>query len=136
MEPEVLVLDEPSAGLDPRGRREILGGIRDYQKQTGKTMIIISHSMEDMAVYADRLAVLKDGKLVYHDDKEAVFSHGDELVQMGLSVPQISRVMCGLSDAGIAVARNIFDVPTALTCLLTLLREKQGADLHVNASEK
>ena len=55
---------------------------------------------------------------------------------MGLSVPQISRVMCGLSDAGIAVARNIFDVPTALTCLLTLLREKQGADLHVNASEK
>ena len=136
MEPEVLVLDEPSAGLDPRGRREILGGIREYQKQTGKTMIIISHSMEDMTVYADRLAVLKDGKLVYHDDKEAVFSHGDELVKMGLSVPQISRVMCGLSDAGIAVARNIFDVPTALTCLLTLLREKQGADLHVNASEK
>lgn len=124
MEPEVLVLDEPAAGLDPRGRREILGGIRAYQEKTGKTMIIISHSMEDMAVYADRLAVLKNGKLIDHDTKEHVFANGEALVQMGLNVPQITRVANGLADAGFDVPRSVFSVQQAYDAIIALLEKK------------
>ncbi|MCQ2431450.1 MAG: energy-coupling factor transporter ATPase [Clostridia bacterium] len=125
MDPEILVLDEPAAGLDPRGRKEILGGIRAYQREKGNTIIIISHSMEDMAVYADKLMVLDHGHLSRYGTSHEVFCHAEELKAVGLSRPQITKLMMELQKAGIPVDSGIYTVDDAYEAVVRLFREKK-----------
>ena len=113
MEPEVLILDEPTAGLDPKGRDEIYDLIKKLHRERKITVIIVSHSMEDMAKYVDRLIVMNDGQIMYDDSPKKVFSHVEELEKMGLSAPQITYVMKGLKERGINVATDIFTVEEA-----------------------
>ena len=124
MEPEVLILDEPAAGLDPIGREEVFGGIRSYQKTRENTVIIVSHSMEDVAVYCDALTVLKDGEIMLTGSCEEVFRHERELTECGLGVPKISRFMRILREKGIDVRDGIYTVDAALDEIQRLLREK------------
>ena len=120
MRPEVLVLDEPAAGLDPLGRTFIFDGIRDYQRKTGSTVLIVSHSMEDMARYCDDVIVMSGARVIRHGSREEVFAHVDELAQTGLDIPQITRLMATLSARGIPVPKNIYTVDEALAALKTV----------------
>lgn len=115
MRPEVLVLDEPAAGLDPSGREKIMQSIIGYGKSTGASIVIVSHSMEDMARFCDEIVVLSDGKLLMSGKKEEVFLRSKELVSVGLDIPQITSVMNMLSQSGIKVASNIYTVEDALS---------------------
>ena len=126
MRPEVLVLVEPAAGLDPRGRDTILSMLRDYQRTTGATVIIVSHSMEDMARFCDDIVVLAHGRLVMQGRGPEVFSRAEELAAVGLNIPEISRMCLMLRDRGIPVDDGIFTVEQAEACLLRLLNEKNG----------
>lgn len=126
MHPEVLVLDEPAAGLDPAGRREILGRIKAYQRAEGNTVIIVSHSMEDMAVYCDRVAVLSRGRVMFEDETPSVFSRASELTDVGLDVPEITRVAAALDEAGIAVGRDVYTVKFAYGRLTEYLSSLKG----------
>ena len=119
MEPDVLVLDEPAAGLDPGGRREILGRIREYQQESGANVIIVSHSMEDMALYCDRVLVMENGKLVMSGTPAEVFSRAEELIAVGLDVPQITRVARALREAGVDIGLDIYTVKFAAQRLLS-----------------
>lgn len=103
MQPEVLVLDEPAAGLDPSGRAEIFSGIKRYRDTTGATVIIISHSMEDMAEYCDDIIVMNRGTVILAGPKDAIFADSDRLIEAGLDIPQITRVMRILAQNGLAV---------------------------------
>ncbi len=100
MKPEVLILDEPTAGLDPKGRDEILGLISDLREETGMTVILVSHSMDDVAEYVDRIIVMNHGKICYDDEPKKVFSHKEELEAMGLAVPQVTDIMYALKKEG------------------------------------
>ncbi len=113
MEPEVLVLDEPAAGLDPIGREEILGGIFSYQRKKKSTVIIVSHSMEDMARYSDRLVVMNRGRVLMQGSCREVFSRPERLTEIGLDIPQITRFMLALRKRGIDVRTDIFTVEEA-----------------------
>lgn len=126
MEPSVLVLDEPAAGLDPIGRTEIFGGIRGYQRAKGNTVIIVSHSMEDVAEYCDNLTVLKNGRVLLSGSTGEVFRHEKELVSSGLGVPQITRFMRLLRERGVECADNIYTVEEALREVKRLLEERRG----------
>ena len=107
MQPDFLVLDEPAAGLDPQGKKELLDLIRHLCTDAGKGIILVSHSMDDVAEYADRLIVLRDGRVRFDAVPKEVFRHRDELTQMGLSVPKVTEVLHGLKEHG-------FDVDTGL----------------------
>ena len=100
MEPEVLVLDEPAAGLDPQGRHTIFQGIRDYNRQTGCTVIIVSHSMEDMAQYCDDVVVMAHANVLMAGDRDHIFSRADELEAVGLDIPQVTKLCQLLSRGG------------------------------------
>lgn len=100
MKPKVLILDEPCASLDPLGRTQILSMIREYHRRTNATILIVSHSMEDMAEFADRILVMNKSRVFCFDDTSKVFNRADELVQIGLQVPQISRVFIQLKSMG------------------------------------
>ncbi len=113
MDPEVLILDEPAAGLDPVGREEILGGIRSYQRERKNTVIIVSHSMEDMARYSDRLVVMDHGKVAMEGTCADIFSQTEKLVEVGLDVPQITRFMQALKRQGVDVRTDVFTVEQA-----------------------
>ncbi len=113
MDPEVLVLDEPAAGLDPRGRDEILGNIRTYQQTKSKTVILISHSMEDMARYSDELIVLKDSTLLLKGSLKEVFQQADIIKDAGLRLPQVTRVMLALKKKGLDVDTSVYTVEDA-----------------------
>ena len=117
MEPEVLILDEPAAGLDPIGRGEIFGGIRSYQRSRNNTVIIVSHSMEDVAAYCDNITVLSEGKLFMSGSCAEVFEHESELTEMGLGVPQITRFIRMLRDAGVELRRDIYTVEDAVSAI-------------------
>ena len=132
MRPEVLVLDEPAAGLDPRGRDTILRMLREYQNKTKATVIIVSHSMEDMARFCDDIVVLAGGKLVMQGSAPEVFARSEELLEVGLNIPEISRVCMMLRERGIPVDEGIFTVEQAEECLLRLVRER-GANTGVRA---
>ena len=121
MRPEVLVLDEPAAGLDPSGREMIMRSIMYYKKRTGATVIIVSHSMEDMAKYCEELIVLADGKLLMNGKKEDIFGRADELTAVGLDVPQITTMMNLLAKRGIAVNTAVYTVDDALAEIYKLL---------------
>ena len=127
MEPQVLVLDEPCAGLDPRGRARILDLIRQYQQSTGCTVLLVSHSMEDIAPIASRILVMNKAQLAFFDKTAAVFSHASELTQMGLDVPQITRLFLLLRERGFDVRSDIFRVEDAHEELLRLLKGRCGA---------
>jgi len=118
MRPEVLVLDEPAAGLDPGGRREILGRIRDYQRESGSSVIIVSHSMEDMALYCDRVIVMAKGRILMDGGCAEIFSRYEELVAVGLDVPQITYVAAELARRGIDIGRDVYTVKYAAARIL------------------
>lgn len=103
MEPEVLILDEPTAGLDPVGREEILGNICAYQKAKNATILMVSHSMSDVARLSDRLLVMNGSKLALMGKPEEVFSHAEELLSMGLDIPPVTRVFLDLRRRGLDV---------------------------------
>ncbi len=121
MDPDVLVLDEPAAGLDPQGREEILGGIRAYREKSGSTVIIVSHSMEDMARYCDELIVMANAKLLMQGSCEEIFSHPEELAAVGLDVPQITRVAELLRQRGLPLPESIYTVEQAAAALRQLM---------------
>ncbi len=121
MKPDIIVLDEPASGLDPIGRREIFGGLEKYRKATGTTMVIVSHSMEDMARYADDLVVFENGRVVMQGSKEEVFARDDELRKIGLELPQITRLVLRLREMGINIPREIYTVDDALEAILSTL---------------
>ncbi|MBQ7741294.1 MAG: energy-coupling factor transporter ATPase [Eubacterium sp.] len=113
MRPKVLILDEPCAGLDPKGRERILSLIKNYQKQQGNTVLFISHSMEDVAKIAGRVLVLNKGKAAFFGTVSEVYSHGKELKEMGLNVPEITDVFLRLRDMGVDCKTDIYTVSQA-----------------------
>ncbi len=122
MQPEILILDEPCAGLDPKGRDTILTLIREYQKQTGSTVLVVSHSMEDIAKIATKVLVMNESRLAYYDSVDEVFSHSEELQKMGLNIPEIMRLFLILKDKGYDVPTNIYTVEKARDVLLRLVK--------------
>lgn len=123
MRPEIIVFDEPTAGLDPAGRENVMKIIKDYRIATGATVIIISHSMEDMAVLADRILVMNKGELYMFDTVEKVFSCADELKSIGLNVPIVTRVFHCLKAKGVDIDTNVFTVSQAIE---VLKQKKEG----------
>ena len=121
MQPEVLVLDEPTAGLDPKGRDEILDQVSALQKSQGMTVVLVSHSMEDVARYVDRLMVMNAGQKVYDGTPKEVFRHYKELEEIGLSAPQVTYIVQGLRERGIPVSEDVTTVPEAKAEILKLL---------------
>ena len=121
MEPEVLILDEPTAGLDPRGREQVLAMIRDYQKSRGTTVLLVTHSMEDVARVADRVLVMSHGRVAMLDTVEAVFSRAEELEAIGLTVPAVTKILLLLKQAGLAVDTAAYTIEQAAAQLLPLL---------------
>ncbi len=120
MDPDVLILDEPAAGLDPKGRDKILGLIKQYHEKSGKTILLVSHSMEDIVKYAGKVLVMNKGKLFCYDDTDKVFERTSELVSIGLDVPQITRLSHKLFESGIDIGNDIYTVERAAERLLTL----------------
>lgn len=120
MEPEVLVLDEPTAGLDPEGRDEILDLVARLHRERKITVILVSHSMEDMAKYVERLVVMNQGKVQYDGTTAEVFSHYKELETIGLSAPQVTYVMEGLAKRGIPLPRNAITVQEAVDSIMAV----------------
>ena len=116
MEPEVLILDEPTAGLDPTGRAEILANIDAYRKAKNATIMMVSHSMEDVARMTDRLLVMCDAKLAMDGTPEQVFTHAEELVEMGLSIPQVTQIFLHLRKMGVDVP-NVYTIDQAVAAL-------------------
>ena len=125
MDPDVLILDEPTAGLDPRGRDMLLSQISDYRKKRGNTVILVSHSMEDIASYADRVLVMNGGKAVMLDSTANVFTRGRELEAMGLRVPQITSILLALKEKGYPVT-PVLTVDEAVAELRPLLKKGGG----------
>ena len=119
MEPEVLILDEPTAGLDPVGRADILGNIQSYRKAKNATIMMVSHSMEDVARLTDRLLVLNGSKLAMQASPVEVFAHAEQLKQMGLSIPQVTQIFLHLRDLGLKVD-NVYTIDQAVKVLKQL----------------
>ena len=124
MKPEVLILDEPTAGLDPKGRDEILDQIAYLHKERNITVILVSHSMEDVAKYVDRLIVMNDGQVMYDDIPKRVFANYKELEAMGLAAPQVTYVMNELREKGIPIRTEATTIEEASKEILRLAREK------------
>jgi len=124
MDPDVLILDEPTAGLDPRGRDVLLSQISQYHRERHNTILLVSHSMEDIGRTADRLLVMNGGKAAMLDDTRVVFSHGEELESMGLRVPQITKIMQGLRRMGCPADPSTLTVDEALKQLFAFFNQK------------
>lgn len=124
MQPEILILDEPSAGLDPNGRKVISEMIEQYRKNTGSTVIVVSHSMEDVAESADKVLVMNKGKVEYFASVDEVFSNAEHLVEIGLNVPEITKVFLALKKQGYDVRTDIYSVNEAKAELLRLFKER------------
>ena len=124
MEPEVLVLDEPAAGLDPEGRNSIFAAIADYRRRKNATVIIVSHSMEDMAQWCDNLVVMSDAKVFMSGTKDEVFARASELASVGLDIPEITRLMMLLKDRGFNVDVGAYTVDSAVKSVKKLFGEK------------
>ncbi|MDD6260433.1 MAG: energy-coupling factor transporter ATPase [Clostridiales bacterium] len=120
MEPEVLVLDEPAAGLDPEGKRLILGAVREYADRRKATVIIVSHSMEDMAELCDRVVVVSNGKILCNGTRDEVFGAAELLIKSGLDVPELTRVSMLLADRGYKTERTVYTLEDATEEILKL----------------
>ena len=125
MEPEILILDEPTAGLDPVGRSEILGNIQSYRKAKNATIMMVSHSMEDVARLTDRLLVMNGSKLAMDAPPAQVFTHAEELTQMGLNIPQVTQVFLELKKLGLDV-KNVYTIDQAAA----EIRRLKGGNCH------
>lgn len=129
LRPKVLILDEPTAGLDPKGREDILREIRRYHKETGRTVLLVSHSMEDMANCAEKILVMNAGKVFCYDTVENVFRQAKALQEIGLAVPQITRVCMQLREQGIPLSDDIYTVEAAYQQILQFYRQqKEGTE--------
>ena len=126
MEPEVLVLDEPAAGLDPMGREEILGGIWSYQRRKRSTVVIVSHSMEDMARFCDRLVVMCGGRVSMTGTCSEIFRHADMLTEIGLDIPQITRLVLALRARGVDIDTDIYTVEQAKAATEQIIKNKRS----------
>ena len=126
MEPKVLILDEPTAGLDPKGRDKILGQIKEYHQQKKSTVLLVSHSMEDVAKFADKILVMNKAQLFCYDDTPAVFKRAEELANMGLAVPQITRVFNRLKQNGIDIRTDVYTTEFARKTILEYLEKRGG----------
>ena len=122
MKPKVLVLDEPTAGLDPVGKNDLLNLIKHYNKTTGSTVIFVSHNMDDVALVADRVLVLSDGNIVMSGTAEDVYSKGDEILKLGLDVPEITRVFLKLKEEGYDVPTDVYTVNEGKEKLIEFLK--------------
>ena len=123
MEPKILILDEPTAGLDPRGRDTILGLIRNYREETGRTVMIVSHSMDDVAEIASKVLVINNARVAMYGTVPEIYARSEELVSMGLDIPQVTKVFLGLKENGIPVRTDVYTVEQA-RAQLRELREK------------
>ena len=128
MNPKILILDEPTAGLDPKGRDDILDQIQLLHKMRGITIVLVSHSMEDIAKYVERLVVMNHGEAVFDDTPRKVFSHYQELEKMGLAAPQITYIMHALKEKGMDVDVNAITVEEAKDSILKALKKGGKAD--------
>ena len=126
MRPGVLVLDEPTAGLDPKGRDEILDQIAYLHRQSDMTVILVSHSMEDIAKYADRIIVMNKGKILYNDTPKQVFSHYQELEKIGLAAPQVTYIMHDIREAGFDVGVTATTVEEAADEIMEAVKKRRG----------
>ena len=122
MKPKILILDEPTAGLDPAGRKEILGLVSDLCRKQKMTIILVSHSMDDVAEYADRILVINDGKLAIDATPREVFNHKEVLESFGLSLPQVTKAMVRLKESGIPVNTDAITVDEALNEILRVIK--------------
>ena len=125
MKPDMLVLDEPTAGLDPKGRDEILGEISLLREKTGMTIVLVSHSMEDIAKYVERIIVMNHGVKTFDDTPKKVFAHYKELEAIGLAAPQITYIMHALEEEGMDVDTSAINVDEATASILQALRKKE-----------
>ena len=125
MRPDVLILDEPTAGLDPAGSEEILSNIREYHSRAGSTVLFVTHSMEDAARVADRLIVFSKGQIVMSGAPEQIFARADELTEIDLSVPEITKVVARLREMGLNIPASIYTVEQAKAALMKL---KEGGN--------
>jgi energy-coupling factor transport system ATP-binding protein len=123
MEPKILILDEPTAGLDPRGRDTILGLIRNYREETGRTVMIVSHSMDDVAEIATKVLVINNARVAMYGTVPEIYARSEELVSMGLDIPQVTKIFLGLKENGIPVRTDVYTVEQA-RAQLRELREK------------
>lgn len=124
MKPEVLVLDEPTAGLDPRGREEVLTMISELREKTGTTIILISHNMGDIAEYADRIIVMNEGQIVFDGDKHTVFAQGQKLEEIGLAAPDITGIMTTLEEKGLPVDTKAVTIEDGVNSIIDALNRK------------
>lgn len=122
MKPEVLILDEPTAGLDPKGRDEILGQIAKLRDEMGITVVLVSHSMEDVAKYVDRIIVMNQGSVMYDDEPRKVFQHYKELEEVGLAAPQVTYIMQELKKKGLPVNTDVITIEEAKDEILRALK--------------
>ena len=125
MKPEVLILDEPTAGLDPKGRDDILDQIAYLHKQSDMTVILVSHSMEDIARYADRIIVMNKGSVMYNGAPKEVFAHYQELEKIGLAAPQVTYIMHDLKEKGFDVSADATTVEEAADEIYNFLKKRQ-----------
>ncbi len=126
MNPEVLILDEPTAGLDPKGREMVLRQISEYHKARGNTVLLVSHSMEDTAKYAQKVLVMNQSKIYLYDTVDNVFSHAQEIEALGLDIPQVTKIFYALKKQGLDVSSNIYTVEQGRQELLRLKQAKEG----------
>lgn len=124
MEPEVLILDEPTSGLDPRGREQILGLIKNYREKTGKTVIIVSHSMDDVARFATKVIVMNDSRVENSGTVDEIFENSSRLSEIGLSVPQITEIFIRLKKMGYPVSEKVYTVEQGHSELMRLFAER------------
>lgn len=129
MLPEILILDEPAAGLDPVGRKEILSMISEYRRSTGATVMMVTHSMETAALVSDRIFVLHHGSLAFTGTPKEVFSHADELISMGLDVPVSTKIVAELRKNGIDIPADVYTVERCAEVLSEYVRKKRSGEV-------
>lgn len=129
MNPKVLILDEPTAGLDPKGRDRILDMIKDYHQQEKNTVLLVSHSMEDIAKYSTKVLVMNKSRLYAYGGVDEIFSRSEEIEKIGLSIPQVTKVFNELNRKGYPVSKNIYTIEKAKEELLQILSKKGGQSI-------
>ena len=126
--PKNMGLDEAAAGLDPEGRDEILGEVKEYHKKTGTTVLLVSHSMEDIAKYADKVLVMSNKKIAMYDTVEKVFARAPELLKLGLSVPQVTKIFLKLREMGVDVPADVYTIPYAVKMILAAKARRDAGE--------
>ena len=130
MKPKYLILDEPTAGLDPQGREEILAQVQQMQKELGITIILVSHSMDDVARFADRIFVMNKGEKYLEGTPREIFAHDEELISLGLGIPQVTQILKRLKKEGWAVRTDIVELDAAKEEILKAWRARKGGNNH------